>query len=284
MARLLDTHQHLVYPEVLGYGWTDGVPALEGKSFTLADYRALTSGAVGGTLFMETGVDDKDYQKETRFVAETMARGETPILGIIASCRPEEEAGFDAWLEECTALPVCGFRRILHVVDDEMSRSESFRDHVRAIGRRDRTFDMCFLARQLPIALELATACDNTRLVLDHCGVPDIAGGDIETWRGHISALAGLPHVSCKLSGVLAYCAPGEAGMEAVRPYLDHVVASFGTDRVVWGSDWPVVNMTSDLPAWIAGFEAFLDGFSENEAAAIAHGNAERIYKVRMPA
>ncbi len=281
MTPLLDTHQHLVYPDVAGYAWTDGVPVLAGRAFSLDDYHSLAdAGSVAGTLFMETGVDDTDYQAEARFVAELARRPESRILGLIASCRPESDEGYDAWLDECDSLGVVGYRRILHVVPDDLSQTTTFRKNVRKIGDRGKVFDICFLARQLPIALELAAACDNTRLVLDHCGVPDIAGGGLDPWRDHMRDLAALPHVNCKLSGIMAYCAPGEANLQTIRPYVDHVLDVFGPERVVWGSDWPVVDMANGLPDWLKVTGAILADLSEDEAVRIAADNARRVYRV----
>ena len=283
MVALLDTHQHLIYPDPLEYGWTADKPALAGRAFTLEDYQAVTRGAgIAGTIFMEAAVDHDDHHAETRTVAE-IARGPgAGILGIISSIRPENAPGFDEWVEEGRDLGVVGYRRILHVVPDDVSRSETFRANVRKLGARDLPFDMCFLARQLPIALELARACDGTQLVLDHCGVPDIAGVGLDPWRADVAALARMPNVVAKISGVFAYCAPGTATLETVRPYVEHVMAAFGPDRCLWGSDWPVVNTRADLPSWIAAFRSLLAGFSETEAAAMAHGTAERIYRVSL--
>jgi len=281
MVALIDTHQHLVYRDAAGYGWTDDIPVLANRAFTLEDYQGLAGpDAVSGTLFMETGVDDADYQAEARFVAELAQRPGSRISGLIASCRPELDEGFDAWLDECESLNVVGFRRILHVVPDDLSQTEAFRANVRKIGDRGKTFDMCFLTRQLPLAVELARACDNTRLILDHCGVPDIAGGGLDPWRDHMRDLATLPNVSCKLSGILAYCSPGEATLDAIRPYVDHVLDVFGPDRMVWGSDWPVVDMANGLPDWLSVTDTILAGLSQDEAAKIAGQNAIDIYRI----
>lgn len=283
MTPLLDTHLHLVYPDKAAVSWTDGIEALAGKAFTVPDYLALTANrGVGGAIFMETGVDDADYQAEARFVAGLAANPENKIIGMIGSCRPETGDGYDAWLDECSDMPVVGYRRILHVVDDDMSTSETFRANIRKLGSLDLTFDMCFLSGQLPVAIELAKACDNTSLILNHCGVPDIAGGGLDPWRQHISDLAALPNVACKISGVMAYCASGEASLETVRPYLDHVVTAFGADRIVWGSDWPVVNMANGIGDWIEVTRNFLSGMSNSEAEKLGHTNAERIYRVQL--
>lgn len=283
MTKLIDTHQHLVYPEVAGYGWTAGIPALADRSFELDDYKTLTQGAdVAGTIFMETGVDDADYKAETRFVAKLAADAESGILGLIASCRPETDAGFADWLDECDDLGVIGYRRILHVMPDDLSTTEWFRANVRAIGDRGKTFDLCMLPRQLKAGLELASVCDNTSIILDHCGVPDIAGGELDPWRADISALAALPNVTCKLSGILAYCAPGTASESTIRPVVDHVLDAFGPHRMVWGSDWPVVDMAKGLPHWLEVTGSILGALSQDEADQIGSGTASRVYGVAI--
>ena len=276
---LIDTHQHLIYRAALGYGWTAGVPVLAAGDFTLGDYQALTKGReVTGTIFMEAGVDDADYKAEARMVAALAQTPGSGILGLIASCRPE--ADMAGWLEECSGLGVVGFRRILHETSDDVSRSEGFRANVRAIGASGRPFDMVFLARQLPVACELARACPDMVLVLDHCGVPDIAGGGFAAWRAGISAVAECPNVVCKLSGISAYAGPGGATAERLGPYVDHVLTSFGPDRMLWGSDWPVVNIADGLPAWIDLTRQLLAGLSVDEQAAIGQGTARRVYGV----
>ena len=282
-VELFDTHQHLIYRDQAGYDWTLEEDVLKEGDFTLTDYQKLTeTKGVAGTLFMECGVNDEDYQKEIHYVFELSKNPSNNIKGIISSIRPEIDDGFEAWLEESNELSVVGYRRILHVVDDAMSQNDSFRANVRRIGQAGKTFDMCFLERQLPIALEFAKACDNTSLILDHCGVPDIISGQLDQWRKDIKALAALPNVSCKLSGIMAYCAPDNSSLEAITPYVDHVLEVFGTDRVMWGSDWPVVNIAHGLPTWIDVTREILSKFSEDEATKIARGNAEKIYGVSL--
>lgn len=279
MVKLLDTHQHLIYPDVAGYGWTDGIPPLANKSFALARYAELTAGHdVVGTLFMETGVDDTDYQAEARFVAELAKNDDSGILGLIASCRPEDDAGFTDWLDECDDLGVVGFRRILHVMPDELSTTGVFRKNVQALGKRGKPFDLCMLPKQLKIGADLARTCDGTTFILNHCGVPDIAGGGLDPWRADIAALAALPNVYCKLSGLLAYCTPGQQTQEAIQPYFDHALEAFGPERMVWGSDWPVVELAKGLPDWLAVTQAMLGELSKDEADAIGALNARRIF------
>ena len=213
---LIDAHLHLIHRDQLTYNWLPHAPWLAPGNYGFADMTALSKGRITGSVFME--VDVSDHAKEARMVRGMMDT-EPRLLGQIASCRPEQAEGFDQWLAECDALNVVGFRRILHETTDDVSQTETFRRNVRAIGATGLVFDMVYQARQLPVALDLARACPDMRLVLDHCGVPDIAGGTMDPWRADIAALAALPHVNCKIPGSWpiappaphrwTFCAPG---------------------------------------------------------------------------
>ena len=277
--KFIDTHQHLIFRDRFGYEWTNEIPPLAEGDFTQQDYDALTAGkGIRGTLFMETGVDDADYQSEARYIGGLVGKG--GMLGQIASCRPEKDAGFDAWLEESQGLGVVGYRRILHVMPDDLSQTSTFRANIKKIGAAGLPFDICVLARQLPLATELARACDSTKMVLNHCGVPDIAGGAFDAWAADIEGLAQMSNVSVKLSGLTAYCAPGTGNAVNLRSWVDHVIQTFGPSRMVWGGDWPVVNLGSGLPEWIDITRELLSGLSNDEQSAIAGDNARTLFNL----
>ena len=281
MILLLDTHQHLLYREKARYGWTKDIPPLAEGDFSVEDYQSITDGlGIGGSLFME--VDADDYQEETRFLQTLTNNPSNGIKGLIVSIRPENNEGFESWLNESIEIGVVGYRRILHVTPDDMSKSETFINNVRKIGEVGKPFDLCFLSKQLPVAIELAKACDNTNMILNHCGVPDIANDGLDPWRQNIEALSKLPNVYCKLSGLMAYCAPGTSSLEKIEPYVDHVLNCFGPNRMVWGSDWPVVNLGKGLPEWITVTRKILDKLSTDEAKAIANGTAQSVYKAEL--
>ena len=278
---MIDTHMHLVETGRLAYPWVADIEELAGKDFTYADYCGLTGGKVKSSIFMETAVADDQYQAEAEWVAGLIADARTNVIAQIAACHPESE-GFEAWIERAAELHVVGYRRILHVVDDEMSRPDGFRRNVSLLGSKGLSFDMCFLARQLTLAADFAGSCDGTQLILDHCGVPDIANEErpAEVWLNGIKELAAMDHVACKLSGVMAYCAKGQASHEVIRPYVDHVLECFGVDRVVWGSDWPVVDMGNGLVDWLAVTDKILQDLSEDERRKVEVLNASRIYRL----
>ena len=282
MIKLLDTHQHLVYRDVANYSWTKDIPPLATENFTVDNYLELTEGlGVAGTIFMETGVDDSDYQNEAKYVEKLRQDPNNGIKGLIVSIRPEDDS-FDSWFEETLEMNVSGYRRILHVMPDDTSKTEIFRNNVKKIGKTGKPFDMCYLPTQLQIAYDLASDCDEVNLVLNHCGVPSIAAGEIDKWSKDMKKLSELPNVICKLSGLMAYCAPGTSSQETIQPYIDHVLKCFGPNRMVWGSDWPVVNLGKGIQEWIKVTNSILAKLSSDEASKIASFNAERIYKISV--
>ena len=281
MQKLLDTHQHLVYRDVAGYSWAKGIPPLAEDNFTVEDYVKLTEGlGIGGTLFMETGVDDPDYKSEAEYVQGLAENPNNGIKGLIVSIRPEDDNEFNGWFEKTLEMNVAGYRRILHVMPDETSQAQTFINNVKKIGKVGKPFDICYLPTQLSIAYDFAKNCDETNLVLNHCGVPSIATGEIDQWGKDIKKLSELPNVTCKLSGLMAYCAPGTSSQETIKPYVDNVLECFGPNKIVWGSDWPVVNLGKGIQEWIKVTNQILAELSADEATKIASLNAERIYNI----
>ena len=235
---ILDTHQHLVYPDRWPYTWTANVVALARRAFRYEDYQEAIAGTgISGSIFMETTPDFPHWKKEAGFVYSLPKE----IRGAIANCQPEAP-GLGEYIDSIADERLVGFRRILHVEPDELSRSALFAQNVRLIGERGYTFDLCVRARQIPVAMELVRKCPGVQFILDHCGNPDIAGGEAAAgeWREGIRAIAGLENVACKISGIVANCKVGCVSTEILRPYVEFCIESFGWDRVVWGSDWPV--------------------------------------------
>ena len=159
---ILDTHQHLIYPNKYPYSWTNGLSPLEGNAFHLEDYlTAIEGSGITRTIYMEASPDDPHWHDETKFVYELSEQPDSIIEGIIANCRPESESGFEAYIESVQHPKLVGFRRILHTMSDDLSQSDHFAKNIRLLEKHNLTFDLCFLTRQLPIAQDLAQKCPN---------------------------------------------------------------------------------------------------------------------------
>jgi predicted TIM-barrel fold metal-dependent hydrolase len=276
---LIDTHQHLWDPRRFPYTWCAGIPALN-RGFLPADYDAAAAGLdIVKTVFMEADVDDPHALDEARHV-QALADANPRIAGLIASGRPEHD-GFRAHLEQLAALPrVRGLRRVLHTQPDALSQAPRFAENLRLLPEFGYTFDLCVLARQLPLGLDLARRCPEVTFVLDHCGVPDVKGRAFDPWREHLRQLAALPNVHCKISGLVAYADPATWTVEDLRPWVDHALECFGWARVVWGGDWPVCTLAAPLARWVDAFRALIARATPDQQAAVCHRNAERIYHV----
>lgn len=274
----IDTHQHLLYPESFTYEWSRDLTALR-QPFRLEDYHvAAASSSVTGTLFMEVDVDAAQAEREAAFFCE-LAEGENQLEGVIASCRPENE-GFAAYLDRIAHHRLKGLRRIFHVQPDALMESGIVRDNLARLPAYGLSFDLCALQRQLPLVADLVKACPETRFILDHCGVPDIAGHGYANWLPGIQALAEMDNVACKVSGIVAYTDAATLNADALRPYVEGVIEAFGWDRVVWGSDWPVCNLTASLPTWSSLLDEILQGESADNLRKLFGSNARRIYQL----
>ena len=274
--RIIDTHLHLVDRGRFRYPWLDAMAALD-RDWSIEAYRAQADDAgIDTALFMEADVAAADRAGETAWAAALPA----PLAGVIAACRPEADS-FAAELDRLVENSAMrGLRRILHTSPDALGQAPLFAENLRRLAAHGLTFDLCVLARQLPIATALAAACPDVQFVLDHCGVPDVRARALDPWRADISALARLPNVACKVSGLIAYADPERCSAEDLRPFVEHVVAGFGWDRVVWGSDWPVCTLTADLTRWVAATHELLAGTTEGEKAKLLHANAARLYRL----
>jgi predicted TIM-barrel fold metal-dependent hydrolase len=280
--KILDTHLHLLYPESLSYAWTKGAPELA-VSAHIEDFVALEkSASIVAALMMEADVDAEHIDAEIDLIGEIVARDDNNVIGMIAACRPEHStADFAAFVDRLASRPyVKGLRRILHQAPDTVSQTDTFAENLNLLGERGYTFDLCLLATQLvKVGLPLVQRCPDLTFVLDHCGVPDIKGGAFEPWRDAMRAMAGQPHVNCKVSGIVAYAAQGWQ-VDDLRPYFEHVVDCFGWDRLVWGSDWPVCRLGGDLGAWMDATAKLLEGHDASQQSKMLYDNARRIYQL----
>lgn len=141
-------------------------------------------------------------------------------------------------------------------------------------------FDALVRPRHLSHLLRFAGRHPDLPIVIDHAAKPDIARGVMEPWRRQVAALAELPNVFCKLSGLVTEA--GDAWQpDDLRPCVEHVLAAFGPRRMLWGSDWPVVNLASGYVDWLRVADA-LAGASGAERSALLGGNAARVYGIQV--
>jgi predicted TIM-barrel fold metal-dependent hydrolase len=277
---LFDSHLHIVDREKLAYPWLDGAGALDRDSL-YADYaRDAKRCGISDVLHMEVDVAPADIDSETAYVEDLSRQPGSLIRGAIAACRPEEP-GFPAYLERVLANPfVKGFRRVLHVVADDVSEGVLFRENLNRLTATRLTFDLCVLPHQMQRVTKLIDLNPDVRFILDHCGVPAIKDGMSDLWKAGISEIARRANVTVKISGVVAYADADSWTVETLRPFVEHSITSFGWDRVIWGSDWPVCTLGGGLPTWVAATHALTSGCSDEERAKLYSLNARRLWNL----
>jgi predicted TIM-barrel fold metal-dependent hydrolase len=277
---IIDTHLHLIYRDRLRYPWLAGVAPLN-RDYAYEAYavEARRCG-VSDALHMEVDVTPDDIERETRNVENLANRPQSLLRGAISACRPEDD-GFLAFLERQLANPfVKGFRRVLHVVPDDLSGGAGFRANIKRLAGTSVPFDLCVRPDQIDKAMSLADIAPSVQFILDHCGLPTIKERAEHPWRESIAEIAKRPNVAVKISGVVAYADPEGWTLDDVRPYVEHAIESFGWDRVVWGSDWPVCTLTASLSIWVAAAQAITLGASASERERLFSANARRIWRL----
>jgi len=272
----IDTHCHLIYLQRLRYPWLHQVPPLN-QDFMLEDYLAPARAAgITDVVYMEVDVDESQMEAEIAFAS---GLGEN-LKGVVAACRPES-TGFAAYLERIATNPrVKGVRRVLHTQPDALSQQKRFATNLRRLAQHGLSFDLCVRSDQLPIARQLVQQCPDVQFVLDHCGNPDLRSGKLDAWRADMQALAVLPNVACKMSGIMTQADPLKLNTDQFRPVFDHVIAVFGWDRVLWGSDWPVCTLAAPLERWMDTTRALVSDASDDQTVRLFSRNAERIYRI----
>jgi predicted TIM-barrel fold metal-dependent hydrolase len=282
---MIDTHQHLLYPVEFSYGWAKDFPTLQGN-FRIEEYRAAAKDCgIEATIFMEVDVDEGQSSREAGYFCRLADDAANGIRGVVAAARPERE-DCEEDLKRIAHPKLKGIRRVLHTQPDALSQSRVFRQNIALLGRLGLTFDLCVLQRQLGVALDLVRACPGTTFILDHCGVPDIAGNEaphgpgFAAWQAAISGLAREENVHGKISGLTAYARPDQRSVEGLGPYIDTMLGAFGPGRLVWGGDWPVCNLGGGLKPWVEITRELLAPLSEPERAQILTGTAKKTYRI----
>jgi len=278
MPAIIDTHLHFIYRDRLSYPWLAGVAALDRDARYERYAEEARRCGVTGALHMEVDVAEPDIEAETRNIKDLATEGAALLAGAVSACRPESP-DFPAFLEHALRDPfVKGFRRVLHVVPDDVSERPLFRENLRRLSGAGRPFDLCVRPDQLDKAIALADACPDVTFVLDHCGAQSITPRVMQLWRGRIAEIARRPNVFAKISGVVAYTDPKTWVLDDIRPTVDEVIERFGWDRVVWGSDWPVCTLTASLSIWLAATHALTRGASADERDKLFAANARRLW------
>lgn len=272
----IDAHQHFWLLAARGGAWPPASLAALHRD-VLPDELAplLAAHGIDGTVLVQSlpSVADTLYLLE-------LARRHAFIRAVVGWA---DLAAPDA-VQQIAALArhpqLKGLRPMLQdLPDDDWIDQPALAPAVEAMLRHDLSMDALVLPRHLPALLRFAERHPALPIVIDHAAKPAIASGEAAAWRADLARLAALPQVYCKLSGLVTEAAPDWRGAD-LQPYVDHVLALFGSHRVIWGSDWPVLNLAADYGRWLATSEQLLAGLDQQARQRIYGRNARDFYRL----
>jgi L-fuconolactonase len=277
---IVDAHFHCWQLVRGDYGWLTPALGPIHRDVSIADWIAVSDpcGVQGGVL-----VQAAPTEAETGFLL-AQAESEPAVLGVVgwadllAADAPERIARLAA-RPKLKAL-----RPMLHdLPDPQWILQPALEPAIDAMIDHGLAFDALVRPVHLAPLLQFCQRHPGLRVVVDHAAKPDIAAALWQPWADDIARIADQTQAVCKLSGLLT-----EAGAApqppTTRRWARHVLERFGADRVLWGSDWPVLELASDYRAWWIEAQAALAEFGPGEREAVLGGTAERVYRLRAPA
>jgi L-fuconolactonase len=275
---VVDSHVHFWDPAELEYPWLADLPPLL-RAFGPEEYReAARDIPVESALFVEANPHPARGAAEARRV-QRLAASHPWIAGVVAFVDLTATSAAPALDELADVALVRGIRHNIQGNAPGFALQPAYVEGVREAGRRGLVVDLCVTHDQLPEAILLVDHAPDTRFVLDHCAKPAIRDRLLDPWRADLARLAERPNVSCKISGLLSEAEPGIPA-EELLPYAAHVVEVFGTGRVMYGSDWPVLTLAGSHSGWYDFTRLLTRGWSDEEVRRFYRENARSAYSL----
>lgn len=273
---IIDSHFHCWQLARGDYGWL--TPALGGlyRDVGVADWQAQAAPhrVTGGVL-----VQAAPTEAETEFLL-ALAEANPAVLGVVGwvdllAADAPQRIGRLAKHPKLKAL-----RPMLQDLEDpDWILQHALAPAISAMVEHGLVLDALVRPVHLPRIVALAQRHRALRIVIDHGAKPDIAGGAWQPWADELLRAAMRTSAMCKLSGLLTEAGPSPAPA-AARRWAEHVLACFGTRRVLWGSDWPVLELAGDYAGWLGEVRALLATYPPLERDAVLAGNARRVYRL----
>ncbi len=274
----IDSHQHFWRLARGDYGWLDeaGVAPIR-RDFLPEDLAPLLARAgIARTIAVQAA----ETEAETDFLLELAER--TPFIAGVVGWLDMEGERFAERLAHYAANPLfVGLRPVLQGhADDRYILRPVVLDNLKRVADSGLAFDILTFPRHMPHVARALEQVPGLRAVVDHISKPAIAEGRLDPWRDDIAAIAAFPDVSCKVSGLVTEAAP-DWRLADLRPYVDHVAAQFGEDRLLFGSDWPVATLAATYGDVAHAARALLGRhFGPEGMAKIFGANAARFYRL----
>lgn len=273
----IDAHQHFWQYNPVDYGWIDESMAVIQKDFSPEDLAPLLQNhRFDGCVLVQT----EQTEESNRFLWQQAALYPF-IKGVIGWVDLTSENIKEELKIYSEHHVLKGFR---HILQGEENRAYMLRDDFRrgiaALKEFGYTYDILIYPDQLPYTETFVRQFPDQKFMIDHLAKPYIRKGELEEWKSYMQKIAACPNVFCKVSGMVTEADWKNWKKEDFTPYLDAVVSAFGTDRLVYGSDWPVCLVAASYTEMLQIVEDYFSSFTETEKAAIFGRNAVQFYQL----
>lgn len=273
----VDSHQHFWQLSRGDYNWL--TPELEVlyKDF-LPEQLApmLPANDVSQTILIQAA----DTEKETHFLLD-IAKNTEFVTGVVGWIDMEAPLAVSK-LESLTKNPYFkGIRPMLQDIDDvNWVLQDKFTPLFEFMANNYLTFDALIRDVHLPNIHILACRHPTLSIVIDHCAKPDLSKQPSDFWKNRLVDIAACKNVFIKLSGLLTEAPQGQINKDVIQPYFDYIINIFSVDRIMWGSDWPVVNINGDYDTWVSLTQSLLKNYSFKDKRKIWADNAQDFYRL----
>ena len=271
----IDAHHHLWKYSSKEYPWMSDKMDVLRRDYIHDDLSAVTAAAdVTGTVVVQA----QQTIAETEWLL-SLAEGSKLIRGVVGWV-PLIDAKVEASLEEIARQPkLKAVRHVLHdEADDLYMLREDFNRGIACLKQFDLRYDLLIFERHLPQTIEFVDRHPHQIFILDHIAKPRIHGQVMEPWRSNMRDLARRENVYCKISGMVTEADWNSWSETQLWPYMETVLSAFGAERLMFGSDWPVLNLASDYGAWIEVVKRAIDKLSPHERQQIMAKTAIEAY------
>jgi L-fuconolactonase len=273
---IIDTHQHFWKYDPVNYSWINEEMQVIRKDFLPGDLAVLVNEhKLQGTV----AVQADQTEAETDWLLKLAANNDF-IQGVVGWIDLRSDNIEERLRHYAQYKKLKGFRHILQGEEPSFMLQESFLNGIGKLQQFGFTYDILIMPKHLDASLELVQRFPEQKFVIDHVAKPYIKEGKIDEWKEGMEKLAAYQHVFCKISGMVTEADWKNWTAEQLKPYLDVVVNSFGIDRIMFGSDWPVCLVASSYSKWLQTIKDYFASYSPEEQEKVFSSNAVTFYNL----
>jgi L-fuconolactonase len=273
----IDAHQHFWQFDPVRDSWINEEMAVIQKDFLPQDLQpVLQQNNMGGCVIVQSDQSEKESQFQLSNAAKfDFIKGVVGWVDLQANAIGERLAYYSSFKK------MKGFR---HVLQGELDRAlmlkPAFMNGVSKLNEFGFTYDILIFPDQLKYAAELVAAFPDQKFVIDHIAKPNIKDHKSDGWKKDIGALGGFENLYCKISGMVTEAHWKNRKKEDFTPYMDAVVETFGTNRIMFGSDWPVCLVAATYEQMLEIVTDYFSSFTDNEKERFFGMNAVEFYNL----